>query len=804
MAEDGSIVFRVDADDKAAQKKLDQLRRSIEKTAKAVETSEGKRNAIAEKLQRAREEAQKTAEAIEATKNKIAESNRITNPANKGKADPFEFVSAVRNKSLLAEQLKEQQKAYQQQSEQVSDLEEKEREILATLQRQTDELTQQKKEAGAVDRMIAEQSSGVMPQVRAATEQVTKSVRSGVRSILKWGFGIKAAAELMKRLKNATIESIKAFAEHDAETKANIDGLKASLQTLKLSWGAAFAPILNAVAPLLQKLIDWLTRAANAIASFFAVLSGKSTYKRAIANNGGLAESYEGAGNAAEEAEKQIMGFDEINKLSDNSSNGSGGGGGGAGGGEQAFEEVPVDPATVEFLEKVKRHLREITILAAEVGAALLAWKLSSILPFSFSQIFGILTTIIGAVVLVKEYLNAWTTGVSWDNFIGMLEGAALVILGLTLAFGTMGGIIGQVVIGIAFLVLGIKDWITTGELSSQTCALICMGLLMIGVALAGVTGGWSLIAAAAIAAALLIYKNWDKIKQWWTEHVVAKFKECAEELKQDWENVKTSVKELKDDVVKKWEELKEKVTGAISTLKTEIPLKWDEIKRTVSEKVTGIWQTVTDTWENIKTGVLGKIETMKTSISTKWEEIKSTISGKIERIKSLFNFTWSFPKPKMPHFIVNWQKYGPISLPHVTVDWYAKGGIFDQASLIGVGEAGKEAVVPLERNTGWIDNLADSILDKVMNSNRFADFITGAQLPALASGQIVPPRAVSGGSMFSDDDINRLVSGIASAIGMLAGGEEERVPVNIDGRKVAEIVTKHQRRMNRGLDYDL
>ena len=175
-----------------------------------------------------------------------------------------------------------------------------------------------------------------------------------------------------------------------------------------------------------------------------------------------------------------------------------------------------------------------------------------------------------------------------------------------------------------------------------------------------------------------------------------------------------------------------------------------------------------------------------------------------IERIKGLFNFEWSFPKPKMPHFIVNWQKYGPISLPHVTVDWYAKGGIFDQASLIGVGEAGKEAVVPLERNTGWIDNLADSILDKVMNSNRFADFITGAQLPALASGQIVPPRAVSGGSMFSDDDINRLVSGIASAIGMLAGGGEERVPVNIDGRKVAEIVTKHQRRMNRGLDYDL
>lgn len=803
MAEDGSIVFRVDADDKAAQKKLEQLRRSIEKTAKAVEASEGKRNGIAEALQTARAEAEKTAAEIKAIQEQMAENNSVLS-GRSGDVDFEEFVARKQAQEEMAYELKQQEKLYAAQQKNVTKLETEEKKVLATLQQQTDQLKQQKAEAGAVERVIAEQNSAVMPKVKAATEQMNKSVQKGAKSILKWGIGIRSAFVLMRRLRSAVVESVKAFAEHDAETKANIDGLKASLQTLKLSWGAAFAPILNAVAPLLQKLIDWLTRAANAIASFFAILSGKSTYKRAIANNGGLAESYEGAGNAAEEAEKQIMGFDEINKLSDNSSNGSGGGGGGAGGGGQAFEEVPVDPATVEFLEKVKSHLREITILAAEVGAALLAWKLSNILPFSFSQIFGILTAIIGAVVLVKEYLNAWTTGVSWDNFIGMLEGAALAILGLTLAFGTMGGIIGQVVIGIAFLVLGIKDWITTGELSSQTCALICMGLLMIGVALAGVTGGWSLIAAAAIAAALLIYKNWDKIKQWWNDVVVAKFKEGAEELKQDWERVKTSVKELKDDVVKKWEELKEKVAEKISYLKTEIPLKWEEIKKTVSEKVTGIWRTVTDTWENIKTGVLGKIEDLKTSIGIKWEAIKTTISGVIERIKGLFNFEWSFPKPKMPHFIVNWQKYGPISLPHVTVDWYAKGGIFDQASLIGVGEAGKEAVVPLERNTGWIDNLADSILDKVMNSNRFADFITGAQLPALASGQIVPPRAVSGGSMFSDDDINRLVSGIASAIGLLAGGEEERVPVNIDGRKVAEIVTKHQRRMNRGLDYDL
>ena len=35
-------------------------------------------------------------------------------------------------------------------------------------------------------------------------------------------------------------------------------------------------------------------------------------------------------------------------------------------------------------------------------------------------------------------------------------------------------------------------------------------------------------------------------------------------------------------------------------------------------------------------------------------------------------------------------------SVPSVAVDWYAKGGVFNSASVIGVGEAGPEAVVPL------------------------------------------------------------------------------------------------------------
>jgi hypothetical protein len=49
--------------------------------------------------------------------------------------------------------------------------------------------------------------------------------------------------------------------------------------------------------------------------------------------------------------------------------------------------------------------------------------------------------------------------------------------------------------------------------------------------------------------------------------------------------------------------------------------------------------------------------------------------------------------------------------IPKFNVSWYKEGGIFNRPSVIGVGEAGTEAVMPLERNTGWIDVLATKLV---------------------------------------------------------------------------------------------
>lgn len=730
---DGRVEISVNLDNKEAEKKLRDLRRSIEKTAKDIESTGGKKAAITEQLEQARKEAAATAKEIDEIR-----AQKIENEgALSGKTDNLsleEFEARKQAQAEITYQLKEQEKLQASQNANIAKLEEKERTVTAQLEQQTSRLEQQKAEAGEIERVIASQASSAMPQLAASAEAVSKSMKSGFKNILKWGIGIRSVFILVRRLRSAVVEGVKAFAEQDEETKNNINGLKASLATLKASWGAAFAPVFNAVVPILQKLISWLTTAANAVAMFFAALTGKGTYKKAIAGNNDLAKSYGGAGDAAEKAEKQLLGFDEINKLNAESS--GGGGGGGAGDIAQQFEDLPI-------LESFKKHLDDIFIIVGLIGSALLAWRLSKVLPFSFKQIFGVLMAIIGLVQLVKSGFDAWNNGVNWENLFDMLKGAALLVGGLALAFGTTGAAIGLLIAGIGMLVVGLHDWITTGELSTQTFYMLEAAILAIGGAIALLTGSWIPLVIAAIAGlAFAVVKNWDKIKQWWTENVVAKFKEGAEELKQDLLNIKNFF---------------------------------------------------SDTWNNIRNAA-----------SRAWEGIsdivRSGVSSIINALDSLINI-------HIPTFhfegwsTASWSVFGrEFSIPLPNIAWYARGGIVDGATLFGAGEAGREAIIPLERHTEWIRLVADSLIDRITSNNRLADYISGRTIPALASGQVVPPRSLSSsGSLFTDGDIERLVSGIKAAFTNDGGGyDEQPIKLYLDGRQVAEAVTRHQRNMNR------
>jgi len=136
-----------------------------------------------------------------------------------------------------------------------------------------------------------------------------------------------------------------------------------------------------------------------------------------------------------------------------------------------------------------------------------------------------------------------------------------------------------------------------------------------------------------------------------------------------------------------------------ITTVKTWLSTTWDNIKTTAST-----------TWENIKTAITSPIETAKQTISTI-----------IDNIKGFFNFSISWPNIPMPHFSITpegW-KIGDLlkgSIPHLGISWYAKGGVFDAASIIGVGEAGREAVVPLQGD--YMKPFAKAIAEEMHGGN--------------------------------------------------------------------------------------
>ena len=165
------------------------------------------------------------------------------------------------------------------------------------------------------------------------------------------------------------------------------------------------------------------------------------------------------------------------------------------------------------------------------------------------------------------------------------------------------------------------------------------------------------------------------------------------------WEGIETKVSTVINNV-------KETVSGVMETIKEgigkaldNIKEKWDDIwgkmKETVSDIFEGIWSTI----KGVINSIIGGIESMANSV----------IKGINTMIKALNNLSFEVPDwvPGIggKTFGFNIPTLGTISIPRL-----AHGGIVDQATVAMIGEAGQEAVVPLENNTGWMDKIAARI----------------------------------------------------------------------------------------------
>lgn len=228
---------------------------------------------------------------------------------------------------------------------------------------------------------------------------------------------------------------------------------------------------------------------------------------------------------------------------------------------------------------------------------------------------------------------------------------AALAIAGIAAAIGPALIVIGSMASGfssVVGMVTKVAGAVTT--LVPKIASLV-MGMGPIGLVIAGV-----------VAAGILLYQNWDTIKDM-AQELWKKISEVWEGIKSSisdaievvkttvskaWENIKTKTSEIWDSIKKFfaewWPALLVIIMGPIGLIVAGIIKNWDEIKaktsqiwdsikslllntiNTIRENIAAIWFAISTniqtTWDNIKTAVTTKAQDLKQNTITKLEEI--------------------------------------------------------------------------------------------------------------------------------------------------------------------------------------
>lgn len=182
------------------------------------------------------------------------------------------------------------------------------------------------------------------------------------KSIFSLGnmFKLLALRMVMRQVLSGITQGFGHAVEYSEALKTSMNGLEMSTGAFANSLGAMIAPLINMIAPVLSQVIDWFTSAANAVAHFFAVLTGAGSYivaKKSIASVSSeqkkMASAAKGATKALKEEQGTLAGIDEINDISDKSN--AGGGGGGGGGGTQGIDTMfdTVDTGALDGIWKM-------------------------------------------------------------------------------------------------------------------------------------------------------------------------------------------------------------------------------------------------------------------------------------------------------------------------------------------------------------------------------------------------------------------------------------------------------------------
>lgn len=535
-------------------------------------------------------------------------------------------------------------------------------------------------------------------------------------------------------------------------TNSSLQQLVAILKDVALNLGNAFLPIANIIIPLLSKMAMWLRTVTSYFATFMQTLFGYSpkanagiggTFNSTVGQVGSLGDSLDSAGTSADKTKKKLQnllgGFDELNTINldtnDSGSSGGASGASGVGGGDVDFGSLgnwdgydlgePDTSGIVRAAEKVKEGFKNIArfisdhkeIILAIVGG--LAAGIATYLGINAIGGVGALSTAFG---LLPIYIAEACSGV-----IGVVTG---LVTGISWPAVAIAALVGGVVASFIYL------WQTSDDFRQS------------------LIDGWNSLVSIInplVKSVVKIFRTLGDMFKTFLKPIIVIFADffvtCVDNIVQVvmafWNNVMAPfvqffadcVKKLVDGIAEIWKSWKPTIEliGNIlisiwnSTLKPFI--NWlgstfinafknlgnyikpilDDLKRTFNGLVDFVTGVLTGNWRKAWQGVVdvfggvfgGIVNIAKTPINAVINLINKAI-GNLNKISV-----------SIPDWIpgVGGQTFG-VNIPKIPK--LARGGIVDAATIFMAGEAGKEVVMPLENNTGWMTEVANRIASQL------------------------------------------------------------------------------------------
>jgi len=511
--------------------------------------------------------------------------------------------------------------------------------------------------------------------------------------------------------------------------------LKSQVQQLGITFGSFFMPILQAVIPYITAFTKVITYALNSLSKLLGLKSTSASDETAniSSNISSVGSGLDDANKSAKKLKGTLAGFDEMNVLQDSSSDSGSTSGGGAVSGDIGFDLSEYDAGLDQINSKVDKIVENMKKSFSTVGNVLKSiWNTAPVQAYA------------GAVTTYAQFIFDFMCSLGTM----FSENMMLTWSNIELNVGT--AISNMTTLWTTFwtdIQAGIETW----------------GQPIID----GVTGVFNSIWKDAFDPYIqLITKSWADFSgilvELWNEHG----KPLVDNVGQFATNIIALFQSIWDNVIEPiitpfletlswlWDEHLSKMVKAIGDLVGSVINGALEIyNKFIHPIVSWLLDFLSPAWAYLSNHVIGIVGTIVGVISDLITGITKVLTGVVNFITGVFTLNWKkawdgvksifdgiwdalFGSVKgiintiidvLNSFIAGINKIGfdvPDWVPVIggkkwgfnikKIPKLAQGGIVDSPTYAMIGEAGKEAVMPLERNTGWIDQLADKLAGKV------------------------------------------------------------------------------------------